>query len=181
MMNKPHRKPNGRSGTDRADRTFREEIMLAEYEALQLKIERSVGDLFKIETVIPIAIAAFYTWLAKEGSQVGIFHSWLLWLPVMLVVIGLLRQEVRYRYLGNIERYLMKIEEVAYKGWDEDYPEGWERYYRRRGSPWNRHLRRAVWIVLLAGSATIAWTGGLLPSSPKPEVAQQKLLPGAKN
>jgi hypothetical protein len=84
---------------------------------------------------------------------------------VVLVVIGLLRQEVRYRYLGSIEKYLMKMEAVVYEGCDDDHPEGWERYYRRSGSPWNRHLRRAVWIVLLVGSSVIAWTGGLLPEA----------------
>ena len=144
---------------------MQEEFMLCEYVALQTKIERSVGDLFKIETLIPLAVAIFYTWMANEGSQVSSSYSWLPWLPVMLVIIGFLRQEIRYRYLGSIEKYLMKIEAIIYQAHDENFPEGWERYYRRVGSPWNRHLRRAVWVILLVGSTVLAWNGGLVLGS----------------
>lgn len=146
-----------------AEDDFQQQFILTEYVALQSKIERAVGDLFKIETVIPLSVAIFYTWLAKDGTRAGLFHSWLLWIPAILVLIGWLRQEIRYKYIGSIETYLTRVEELVYGNRDTGQPEGWERYYRRSGSPWNRHLRRCVWIALLVGCCVLAWKGGLLP------------------
>lgn len=141
------------------ERTIQEEFMLAEHAALQTKIEQSVGDLFKTETVIPLALAIFYTWLAKGGNN-DLFKPWILWLPIILTIIGFLRQEVRYRYINSMQQYLMKIELELYHGRAEQSPEGWENHFCHvwRRLPSFRYLRRLVWLVLLLGSLAVAVT-----------------------
>jgi hypothetical protein len=144
-------------GEDSFGRTFKEEFMLQEHEALQGKMSRSAADLWRIETIVPLAIAALYAWFAKEGGHLGHISSWLLWVPVGLVVFGACRQELRYRYINVVEEYLIRLETAVY-GETGDL-RGWENHWKVAGSYGNRHARRVVWGVVFIASVLIALNG----------------------
>jgi hypothetical protein len=148
--------------------------MLCEHAALQTKIEQSVGDLYKTETIIPLALAIFYAWLAK--AEADKFMPWILYLPVILVVIGFFRQEVRYSYINSMQEYLMKIETALYDNAVEGSPEGWETHFSRswRRLPAFRYLRRLVWSLLFVVSLAVAINWPVAPAGDPGKLASTK-------
>jgi hypothetical protein len=156
------------SRQENTGKTLQQEFMLREHEALQEKMSRSAADLWRIEAIVPLAIAALCAWLAKEGGQVGTILNWLLWIPVGLVGFGFIRQEIRYRYIDVVEDYLIRMEKSVY-GKEGDL-RGWENHWKARGSHGNRHTRRLVWAILLLATVAIAANGSSL-YEPKARVA----------
>lgn len=157
------------SQQDNPARTLQEDFILREHEALQDKMGRSAADLWRIETLVPLGVAALYAWLAKEGGQIGAIREWLLWVPVGLVLFGACRQELRYRYIDVVEDYLMRLETSVY-GEREDL-RGWENHWKSMGSYGNRYARRVVWTAVFVASVLIALNGRTLyaPQTPPPQ------------
>lgn len=138
-------------------RNLQEDFMLREHEALQDKMSRSAADLWRIDTIVPLAVAAFYAWLAKDGGLVGKTFNWLLWVPAGLVLFGVCKQELRYRYIDVVEDYLRRMEKAVYG--ERDDIKGWENDWKSKGSKGNRHIRRAVWALLFLATLVIAVNG----------------------
>ena len=132
-------------------------FLLHEYDALQDRIARSVTDISKIETIIPLAIAAIYAWLWKDGIDAGAAAKWFHLIPPMLTVFGILRQEVRNSYIKKVEQYLRRVERRVYGQTDlHNSVCGWENYYASVLSTAHRLLRRTFWGMLLASTTALA-------------------------
>jgi hypothetical protein len=133
----------------------RDEFVLREYDAIQAKIDHAVRDLARTETIVPVAMAALYAWLVKDGGTLARQAPWIYFIPVGLALIGLLRQEARYAYIRVAETYLRKVEVEIY-GQGAEPIEGWENFYQNKSVRNHHVLRVIIWIALLAVSFTYA-------------------------
>lgn len=128
---------------------------------MQARVTRNIQDMYRVETLIPLAIAVLYAWLAKDGATVQA-KAWLYWIAPLLVVFGAFRQEARYAYIKTAELYLRKLEIHVYGAQLEPSdPEGWERFWEGNGVGWHRLLRRMIWSCLFVPTFLIALVGGL--------------------
>lgn len=145
------------AGGDAAGRPVRQDFTLSEYAALQAKIDRAVTDLQRVETVVPLAIAAVYVWLWKDSVQAGAAARWLHLLPPVMAMFGLHRQEVRYAYISKVETYLRRVEAATYGQCDlHNSVCGWERYYGSVVHYGHRNARRIFWFVLILATSLLA-------------------------
>jgi hypothetical protein len=133
----------------------RDEFLLREYDAVQEKIGHAVRDLARTETIVPVAMAALYAWLVKDGGIVAKQAPWVYFIPVGLALIGLLRQEARYAYLRVTEEYVRSIEKDVY-GEDGKPLQGWENFYEKKSIRYHHGLRTVIWIALLTLSFVYA-------------------------
>jgi hypothetical protein len=148
--------------------THKREFAMREHEAMQAKIQRAVEDLYRTETIIPLAIAAIYAWLWTDSSRIGVATAWLHLLPPVLAVLGLLRQKVRNGYLKLAETYVQRIERDVYGQCDPHTDIcGWETYYLTDRETGHHKLRRSFWLLLIAVTSGLAayvlWTRLLAP------------------
>jgi hypothetical protein len=151
-------------------RDLRRDFILREHEALQEKMSRAAADLSRIETIVPLSVAAFYAWLATEGGEVRHLSNWLLWAPVALVLFGAVRHDVRYRYIDVLEAYLVGMEREVYG--EGGNPPGWENHWKSQGNRSNRYIRYTMWAALLVATLTVACLGErLLPRQGTPSEA----------
>lgn len=145
---------------DISHRAFRDDFIRREHEALQEKMSRSAADIWRVETIVPLAIATLYAWLAKDSGHIGPIFGWLLWVPVGLVLFGACRQEIRYRYMDVVEDYLIQLERTVYG--TRSSLVGWENHWKLKGSHGNRHARRVFWGIVLVATVLIAVHGDRL-------------------
>ena len=132
--------------------------MLREYESLQSKIHRNVEDLHRIETIIPLAIAAIYAWSFKDGVGLSSDAPWIYVIPPLLSVIGLLKQRSRNLYIGLAENYIRRIEDDIY-GCGVDRSNGicgWENFYAIDRDKGHRTLRVFFWYALMISTGAFA-------------------------
>jgi hypothetical protein len=157
----------------------RYEFRLLEHRWLQEKERQASEDLYRTETLVPIAIGLIYAWLygGEDGPRNVPPGLW--WVPVLIAGFGAWRQRLRYRTLWGYHFYMRAIEREAYGDPPEPYPPGaeappealrpfgWQGYWVRRVSPpeqrrpWrgssHGNMRKLFWLLLLAGTFAIAY------------------------
>jgi hypothetical protein len=149
----------------------RSEILLAEHAGVLEKIRHASTDLYRTETVVPLAIAAIYAWLYGSSGMVPRQAPDFFWmLPVLLAVFGAWRQWLRYAALNGYAEYHRKIESDLYREmetgrgdwacsgfehyWVKIHPLwGWGRL-RMRSHAWMRSLFWGLLIVLTSYLST---------------------------
>lgn len=130
---------------------------LEEYRSLKAEVEYRVKATERIELVVVGGIAGLYAWLSKEGIAAP--EIW--WLPVVLVIIGALRQIALLNRIMEVTSYVREIE----KNFCQNEIGGWEHFLKNiRQSP-KGHLVSVsgylLWIFLLFITVVIALAGGL--------------------
>ncbi len=146
--------------------TNENEFRLEEYKSVVARIAYSVEDLHRTETIIAIAIVAFYAWIFKNGTSIIHSAPIVLWAPVSLPVLAILRLSARHRYIDDLENYLKKIERVFYSQLDAF---GWERNFAscQQKYPFSyRSVRKLFWLLALAASIAVAANGSRLMPQP---------------
>lgn len=137
------------------------DVMLAEHNCLQEKIRHASADLYRTETVIPLAIAVAYAWLFGEGAAMRWVPELLVWVPVTAALYGAVRQYLRYQSLGAMHEYVRDLERELYpRGTRMASPvRGWETRWLDRPGHWRAHMtmRGVFWAVLLAVTILVAW------------------------
>ena len=131
------------------------ETLLADYNIMAEKIRHATIDLYRTETIIPLAIAAFYSWLFGYSNCYNVSRVMLV-IPVILTALGGFRQFLRYKYIDCAEDYLILVESKLYPG---ENPLGWVRHYRREFRAPHKLMRAIFWFVLLSLTTLLAVTG----------------------
>ncbi len=128
--------------------------LLADYSGMAERIRHATLDLYRTETVIPLAIAVFYTWLYGRQDTMAL-PRWIACIPVALTLLGGARQWMRYRYLNSAHGYLKLLESNLYPG---ENNLGWHGYWE--GNDKSRHglMRTIFWVLLLGATAGLAVT-----------------------
>jgi hypothetical protein len=98
------------------------EFHKAEYDSLRREIEASVKEARELEKYVLISTAAIWTWLAKDGKDLG--HPCLYWIPTILVVLAIFRSIALLLSIRKIAAYLRTFEEV----FASKPPNGWETF-----------------------------------------------------
>lgn len=137
---------------------------IAEYNVLSAKVAHSVSDLHTAEVILSSAILLFYGWIFKDGTELLQSARYVLFAPIMLPVIAILRLIFRQRYLRGLEDYLRDLEEYLF--YDRRSPGGWERRYNANRSAYGI-VRLSVWIIILAATIFVAVYGAELAKSAK--------------
>lgn len=135
------------------------EFALKEHSAMLAKLERSGEDIYRVEILVPTAIAALFVWLMSKGGDVP---SWLYFLLPAIALLGGLRYLARLRYVSAAEAYVRELEtRLRGRGW----PKGWEHFYERSGRvKWYTRIRCTYWILLIGATAYVAVAKFRFPS-----------------
>lgn len=152
-------------------------FMLIEHACMQEKIRHASTDLYRTETIVPIAIAVTYAWLYAQEDPAKTITAWMWWVPVVIAAFGAWRQKLRYRSLWGHHTYVKMVEKEIYGDENEaslKRPRGWERYWSATVSPTFRLLRWRVsphgfmrivfWTLLMVGTAFLAYDKTLAKS-----------------
>lgn len=144
-------------------------FLLIEHACMQEKIRHASTDLYRTETIVPIAIAVTYAWLYAQQAALREVPQWMWWMPFMLAIFGSWRQRLRYRSLWGHHTYVQMVEREIYGDLgaiDQERPRGWERYWGAKVSPtfnclwWkvspHGFMRIAFWALLLGGTGYVA-------------------------
>ena len=116
------------------------------------KIDRAGEDIYRIETVVPLAIAGFYAWiLSRENCDT--MPWWLYAIPPFLAVLGCVRYFARSKYIRACEEYIRMLE-CKLRGDDSD-PEGWEHFYVLNGIRWYWSVRTVFWILVVIATTSV--------------------------
>lgn len=147
----------------------RTEFILVEHACLQEKIRHAATDLYRTETIIPLAIGVIYVWLNGRDTSVRPVQDWMWWVPVAITVFGAWRQRLRYKSLWAAHEYVRLIEGEIYDpepGKDDQRPHGWESHWVKDANrfysvgQWevSSHglMRITFWVALLAGTSFLA-------------------------
>lgn len=125
------------------------DIILDQYKMLRAENMSLVDETRKIEIQVLAAIAVFYPWLLVHPD----INQNVWYLASLLVFFGGLRALGLFIRLGDIRKYMIKIEK-SWKPEDEETLVGWETYFKK---PKNcrfplSYLTIGFWILLLVGT-----------------------------
>ena len=126
-----------------------------EHQQMHEKITRAAEDIHRTETIIPVAIAALYAWILKDGEPRVSISVILYFVPPALAVLGWLRYLARREYIRTVERYVRDVEDYCYAGATKGHPQGWENRFKDEAK-WYWLIRSGFWFGTLAVTATIA-------------------------
>lgn len=149
---------------------------------MEEKVRHASSDLYRTETIVPLAIAVTYAWLyGGEGSTPRDVPWWMWWIPAAIAAFGAWRQRLRYNSLWGYHYYLQGIEREIYgpppsggpasrshselqRGASPPY--GWQTYWLRTVSPRRRWwkwevsphglMRITFWIMLIFATFALA-------------------------
>jgi hypothetical protein len=163
----------GSGSTDRPQQASaavekRRAVLLAERAGIEEKIRHASTDLYRAETVIPLAIAVIYAWIygGRSGPRTVPDFFWVL--PVLLAAFGAWRQMLRYKALNGYAEYLRNLESDLYGrtpngrwacwGFERFWPKihtpiGWGRV-KMRSHAWMRSL---FWTLLILLTLSLAF------------------------
>ncbi len=140
------------------DAARRHAALLAEHAGMQEKIRHATLDLYRTETIIPLAIAAIFAWLYGDGQDASRLPRWILAIPVALTILGAARQFMRYKYLGCAHGYLKLLERKLYPA-ESDGDLGWEAYWEKNDTSRHKWMRILFWSLLGVATLVLAVQG----------------------
>jgi hypothetical protein len=154
----------------RSQDQIRTDFIMAEHASLQEKIRHASTDLYRTETIIPLAIAFTYAWLySREPIAQQQIPQWIWWVPVVAAIYGAVRQRIRYRSLWAHHEYVSLIEREFYgpkpkredgriHGWETYWLKDANRFHKIRRWKVSSHglMRITYWAVLVAGTVALA-------------------------
>jgi hypothetical protein len=128
------------------------DFALQEHSAMQAKLERAGEDVYRTETLIPVALAAFYAWLLARDASAPV-PAWLYLVPPILSVLGGLRVFARFTYIQQAEIYVRSLE--AFLARESTAPRGWETFFQDK-IKWYWPVRGLTWTMLVAATSFVA-------------------------
>lgn len=137
-----------------------QEFFIAEYHALQARLDFARKDLIRTETVPPLAVGVMISWLLTNVSVAQRYELILFAIPVLISVISCIRFISRYRGVHQVEAYLRDLEgELA----GAQAPGGYERFAstRPKRAPLLRLSRAIMWAALILGTSYL-WIDRLM-------------------
>lgn len=144
----------------------RHDFLIIEHSGLLEKISHAATDLYRTETVIPLAMAVIYAWLYRSDVSASHVPGWAWSVPIIIAVFGAWRQLLRYISLWGMHEYLRKIETELYGEVADDLCRGWENYWLVAVHPEHQFLtwkvtshgvmRTIFWALLIVGSTVLA-------------------------
>jgi hypothetical protein len=161
---------------------------MAEYGAMQDRLKFLREDLIRTETLLPLTLAAIYSWAFTQDNLDPVGRIVLFWIPVPLVLIAFLRLISRYASVKNLESYLQLLEcELAMGSCSPGY-ETWlisrpiyshHPFPKRLNWPLLRISRYLLWAVMLGGSVYLAFWATLIdqPSALKSQNQKEVVRP----
>ena len=137
---------------------------LEEYRSLKLEVEYRVKSTERIEYLIIVATAAVYVWFTEQAIPPLMW-----WLPVILPMLGLVRQYGLLLRIMQVTEYIRLVEEK----FCIEQLKGWENNLRDlRRSPRGYIIGLSgyfLWLLLFVFTVIIALNGGLsLPNECPP-------------
>lgn len=145
---------------------LRRDLLLREYACAQERISYASTDLYRTETLVPLAIAVVYAWLYSGTGVRGEIPDIFWLLPVLLVAFGAWRQFLRYTALEGYAVYLREMEEELYRRPDDASGLCWglSRYWEQVHPPLklvgirsHALMRIAFWLLLAVGTLGLAY------------------------
>jgi hypothetical protein len=150
-----------RPGADNTGRDF----AMQEHLAMLGKLDRAGEDIYRTETVVPLAIAGYYAWLLSRTNCV-VMPWWLYLVPPVLSALGGARYIARRRYIRQVETYVRMLE-AGLRGINSSAG-GWEHYFENK-LRWYWSVRALFWSALTvataAGALLYYWSPGVLCAS----------------
>lgn len=143
-----------------------DDFRLKEFEALRKEIEYRTAGQERVERSVILALIIIYAWLAildidKLQPAIRTIYPYLWWLPFLVVVLGAARFWDDHMVIARIGAYIARQEKLfePETGFWENSPEHWSRV--RWGPATPLLLRKAIWLLLILGTAGVAVYGML--------------------
>lgn len=138
--------------------TYEQEVMLDQYRMLRMEIVSLIEENRKNEVQVIGALAIFYSWLASQSKDWT--EIWMI--GTALVLFGGFRCIGFFMRMGDIAKYMMKIEEEWRNGAGWRLL-GWESYFDEKKKGWSfsrwknnsfpqSYLSIILWVSLLVAT-----------------------------
>lgn len=132
--------------------TFGRDFALQEHVAMLAKLDRAGEDIYRTETVVPLAVAAYYAWLLSR-PHCAAMPWWPYLVPPILSFLGYARYSARLRYIRQAEKYVRKLESRLRGVYSET--RGWEHFYKGK-LKWYWAVRTAFWLSFILATTSVA-------------------------
>jgi len=133
----------------------KETFLIEEYKALRSEIEFLSSHSRVLESSIVLGTAAIYAWVAKERP--ADIEKFIWWVPVILSVLGSIREYGHKVRTFQIAEYIRQIEEYFQK---DATPSGWEHFLvEKRKFKKNIALGLSTfvfWLIMLISTLILA-------------------------
>lgn len=126
-----------------SDEKRADSFVLAEYAALREEIKWIIGQVESLERNALLFSGAIWAWIAPQ--QWKPFYVVVVWLPLLLSILFLIKRESLRRSLKEAANFSLKVE--SYFNVADDV--GWDHYLKFKGVRYFKFWKAAFWTVLI--------------------------------